>query len=186
MGVLMLASYGYAGGAIGDFLNSLAQEGFFSYLLPFLLIFALVFGILKRTKIFEKNAINGIIALGIGLMALQFDFVPRFFAEIFPRLGVALAVILVVLILAGLFIDPNEKGLMWGMVGIVGIILVIVLVQTAGALGWSSGYWWQENWPFIAGVVFILVVVAIIVASDTESKKSESVLAKALRGAVKD
>ena len=94
---VMLASHGffgggYYGGSIGNVLAYWEQAGFFSYVLPFLLIFALVYGILTRTQIFKDNrAVNGILALTVGLLALQFDFVPVFFSEIFPRLGVALA-----------------------------------------------------------------------------------------------
>ena len=97
---MFFATYGYYGGAIGDVLNQWEQAGFFSYVLPFLLIFALVFGILSSIQVFKENrAIDAIIALVVGLMALQFEMVPIFFAQVFPRLGVALSVILVILIL---------------------------------------------------------------------------------------
>ncbi len=49
-GLISLAWYG---GAIGDVLSSWEQAGFFSYLLPFLLIFALVFGILTQIQLFK-------------------------------------------------------------------------------------------------------------------------------------
>ena len=59
------------------------QIGVFSYILPFLMIFALVFGILMRMGIFKENkAVSAIVALAVGLLSLQFDFVPRFFSEI--------------------------------------------------------------------------------------------------------
>ena len=171
---LMLAWYGsYGGGAIGDMLSQWEQAGFFTYLLPFLLIFALVYGILDRVEIFKTNkSINGIIALVVGLMALQFPMVSQFFAEIFPRLGIALSIILVMMIILGLFLDKEEKGITnWILLGIVAIILVIVLVSTAGTLGWSSGWWWSENWPMVAGVVFILAVLGIIVGSASSDKE---------------
>ncbi|MHA1988971.1 MAG: hypothetical protein ACW98D_20315, partial [Promethearchaeota archaeon] len=112
-GLMFLASYGYfQGGALGNLLNVWEQAGIFSYAIPFLLIFALVFGILSRMNIFKKSnnepntMISAIIALAIALMALQFPFVPMFFAELFPALGIGLAIILVVLVISGLFIDP--------------------------------------------------------------------------------
>ncbi len=162
---LMLASYTYFDGtAIGDMLTQWEQAGFFQYLLPFLLIFALVYGILTQVKLFKENkSINGIIALVVGLMAMQFPMVPQFFAEIFPRLGIGLAVILVLLILMGMFIDPKSGAIGYTLLGVAAIILIIVLVKTAGALGWSSGWWWSDNWPMVAGVVFILAVIGIIV-----------------------
>jgi hypothetical protein len=95
---IFLASYSYfEGGAIGNMLYQWEQAGFFSYVLPFLLIFALIFGILSRLRIFTRkeegkpnNAINAILAFVVALMSLQFDFVPQFFSEVFPRLGVGL------------------------------------------------------------------------------------------------
>ena len=170
--IISLASYGYFGGSIGDVLQQWEQMGFFSYVLPFLLIFALVFGILNQIKLFQDNkAINGIVALAVGLMSLQFHFVPMFFAEIFPRLGVGLAILLVIMILAGMFVNPKKAGIMYTLLGIGAIIAVVVLVQTAGSVGWYSGFWWANNWPLVAGVVFILAVIGIIVGGTQNETK---------------
>ena len=184
--VINFAFYGYSGGTIGDMLLAWQQAGFFSYLLPFLLIFALIFGILSRIHLFKDNkSINGIIAFAVGLMALQFPFVSQFFSEIFPRLGVGLAILLVILILAGMFMDPDSKGMMYTLLGVGGVIIIVILVQTAGAVGWSSGYWWAQNWPMVAGAIFILIIIGIIVGASnpsTDKQSSKSPLAQALRG----
>jgi len=170
---LVLASYTYFDGtAIGDMFAQWEQAGFFTYLLPFLLIFALVFGILTQIKLFkDSKSINGIIALVVGLLALQFPMVPQFFAEIFPRLGIGLVIILAILILMGMFIDPESGAIGYTLLGVGGVILIIVLIKTAGALGWSAGWWWTDNWPMVAGVVVILVALGIIVGSSKD--KSE-------------
>ncbi|PIN89391.1 hypothetical protein COU57_06175 [Candidatus Pacearchaeota archaeon CG10_big_fil_rev_8_21_14_0_10_32_14] len=163
--MIFLQSYP-VGGNIGDILNSWAAAGFFSYLLPFLLIFAMVFGILSTMNIFKGNrSVDAIVALVVGLMALQFDLVPRFFAEVFPRMAVALSIILVLLILAGFFVDPTKSWIMYTLLGIGAISAVIVLIKTAGSLGWESGYWWTYNWPVVAGAVLLIVIVGIIVGS---------------------
>ena len=155
-GILTFQVGGFYGGTIGNLLAYWEQVGFFSYVLPFLLIFALVYGILTRTQIFKDNrAVNGILALTVGLLSLQFDFVPIFFSEIFPRLGVALSIILVILILLGLFMDPDKSWPGYFMFGIATIIIIVVLVQTAGYLGWYAGYFWYDNWPLI---LFLIVV----------------------------
>ena len=72
---------------------------------------------------------------------------------------------MVILILVGIFVDPDKGGIFYVLMGIGAVIVVIVLVQTAGALGWSSGQWWVDNWPMVAGVVFILAVIGIIVGA---------------------
>jgi len=123
-GGIFLQPYGFYGGNIGNILSNLQQLGFFSYLLPFLIIFAVVFGILSKVRIFGDNkSIDAIISLAVGLMALQFGIVSSFFAELFPRLGVGLSVILVILILTGLFKDGNDDKWMNYVLLAVGLII---------------------------------------------------------------
>ena len=122
---------------ITDILNRWNQVGVFSYLLPFLLIFALVFAILQKSGLFAKNegtkdvpkhkhnsAIEVIIAAAIAMLSLQFDQVSIFFANIFPKFGIGLAVFLVFLIFLGFFFKPEEKSMKW-IVWLVGIGVVL-------------------------------------------------------------
>jgi len=53
--LFFLQSHGFYGGSFGNLLLKLEGLGFFDYVLPFLIIFAMVFGILTRIKIFEDN-----------------------------------------------------------------------------------------------------------------------------------
>jgi len=164
---LQFGAYGgYYGGTFGELLFQMEQAGFFAYVLPFLLIFALVFGVLTRTQIFKDNkAINAVIAFVVGLLALQFDFVPIFFSEIFPRLGIGLVIILALLILAGLFFDPKNKLINYSLLFVGVIIFFVVLIQTAGWVGWSSGFWWYDNWLRILVVVIIIGLLVAIITS---------------------
>ena len=163
--LVMLQSYTYYGsGEIGKFLDVLSQAGFFSYLLPFLLIFALVYGILTKLKLFEATkAVNAIIALAVGLLALQFDFVPTFFSEIFPRVGIGLAIILVILILMGLFI-PSAPWVPYALFGVSAFVVIVILLQTGGVFGSDIGNWFYDNWPFLAGLIFTLIALAVVVS----------------------
>jgi hypothetical protein len=160
-GLVFLQSFVYGGGEqFGNIIDSLAQMGFFSYILPFLLIFALVYGILLKVKIFEKNAISGIIALAVALMAIQFDAVPIFFSQIFPRLGIGIGIILVLLILIGLFM-PNQAWIGYVLFGVSALIFLVILFQSAGS---SSGVlnWLLNNWPLLVGLIFVIVVIVLI------------------------
>ena len=178
--------YGYyGGGRIGEVITQWQEAGIFAILLPFLLIFAVVYGILTKANFFGDNkAIAPIIAVVVGIMAIQFEMVPRFFSEIFPRLGIGLAIILIVIILLGMF-SPNDAWVVYTTFGIATIILVVILVKTAGVLGWSTGFWWQENWPTVAGAVFIIAVLGAIVGASrpkTPFAKVASPWLKALHG----
>ncbi len=158
---------GFYGGDFGSILASWQQAGVFSYALPFLLIFAVVFGILSKIKVFGDNkGLNAVIALVVGLLALQFAFVPIFFSEIFPRVGVALSVLLTLIILLGLFFDSNDnKVINYGLLIVAVIIFLIVITKTTGYLGWYSGDWWYANRSFIIGVGLIIAAVALVINS---------------------
>lgn len=176
--VLFLQSFGFSGN-FGSFLSQLEQIGAFSYVLPFLLIFALVFGILQKVNIFNNKGVDGIIALSVGLMSLQFGFVSRFFAGIFPNLGLGLAVILAALILLGLFTDSNQTGLLWGL----GAIVFIFVIWNSFEFGTSNfGFWFTNNLPtIIFSAIVIALIVAMIFPMNFEEKKNDNPLANAVK-----
>lgn len=169
---------------IASILNSWNDAGVFSYVLPFLLIFALVFALLQKTAIFAKKkgpkgqeenqhntAIEAIIAAAIGLLALQFDMVSIFFANIFPKFGIGLSIFLVLLIFLGFFYNPGDatekKKLSW--IGwVVGIgVVVWALVNWGtwfGGSGYGLGIWFDDYF-------WALVVLAIIVGAIVAIKK---------------
>ena len=175
---VILASYSYGSNSFGNFLYALEQADFFSLILPFLLIFALVYGILSKIKIFEDNkAINGIIALVVALMSLQFGYVSQVFPELFSRVGVGLAILLVVIILGGMFL-PKAGWANYTMIGIGAVVLIIVLVQTAGVVGWGAGNWFYYNWDLLAGVLVILVIIGVIVGASNPTTTPETKFSK--------
>ena len=194
IGNMFLAFYSsVGGGAIGNMLFQWEQAGVFSYVLPFLLIFAVVFGILSKINIFGGKegkgnmGINVVIALAVGFLALQFNFVSLFFSEIFPRLGIGISIILVVLILLGLFINPKNKGWMGGLAAIALLVVVVVVFSSLDSYSWYTGsgigYWLGHNWTTIVGVlVFLGLLGAIIGGSGKKGTpySDDSVLAQAL------
>jgi hypothetical protein len=128
--------------SIADVLNTWDNLGVFDYAIPFLLIFAVVFGILQKAKIFgdaENNkGINAVISFAIGFLALQFNLVSDFFELIFPRFGIGLAVFLVLIIAMGFFSKPEGDTSKLGWVGaVVGIGVVI--------WAWDSWDYWTSG-----------------------------------------
>lgn len=150
---------------LGDLLLQWQQYQVFDYLLPFLLIFAVVFGILSATNILGKNkGIHIIIAFVVGLLALQLPFLPEFFSQIFPRLGVAVAVILSLLILVGLFIPDQERRYWFYGLGAIGFISALVVIsQSFSAIGFFSfgGFTSEYVGWIVAGVLIIGLIIAI-------------------------
>jgi hypothetical protein len=161
---------GFFGYSIGDVLNRWADLGVFAYVLPFLMIFALVYGILVKTAILgaENKGVNATIALAFGLLALQFDYVSGFYASIFPYAGMGLAVLLIGMILMGLMSD-NTTGMgnkIWFGIGIV--IFVVVLFGSLGDTYWIGGFGGfgvglREAAPALLAIIIVLGILGGIV-----------------------
>ena len=159
-GIVNFQFGGFYGGDFGSFLSYLENAGFFSYILPFLLIFAVVFGILTKIDLFRHNkTVNVVISLAVGLLSLQFSFVPIFFSEIFPRLGIGLAVILVGMILVAIFLPADKDNKYVGWFGlIIGLIIfIVVIVQSFNWTGGGSWSWWfKDNIGIILSFLVVL------------------------------
>ncbi len=173
LNAVMLAWYGSYGGPIGNVFAQMEQVGLFTYLLPFLLIFAVVFGVLTKIGLFEDKTINAIIALAVGLISVNFEMVPQFFSEIFPRVGVGIGVLLMVFIIFGLFLDSGKKShaTKWIIAGVGGVIAIIIFWTTADSVGWGFGWWFEEYWPALAVGVFILIIIGVIVGNSEDPSK---------------
>ena len=153
--------------SFGDLLNQLEQFGFFQYILPFLLIFAVVYAVLTKIHVFEENKGAGVIvALAVGLLALQFDIVPAFFQVIFPNLGVGLSILLVALILAGAFISDEKASYTWIFFALGALIFFIVTFSSFSDWQFMGGYWWNQYGGLIIVLLVIIgAVVGVILAS---------------------
>jgi len=183
----MLASANFYGGEFGNLLAQWEQMGVFSYILPFLLLFSLIYGILNKVNLFgsdSSRSINAIIALSTALMALQFGIVSMFFQELFPKLGVVISIILLILIVMGIFIGPNNKKMsnifLWvslAMVAFIAINSLGVFEFSAGGLLDFIPYGWG---PIIVLVIFIIIV--LVSATKSTESNAGSLLAQALGG----
>ena len=148
--------------SITGLLNIWDSMGVFAYVIPFLLIFAVVFAILEKTHILGNNkAIWSIVGLSVGLLSLQFDYVSTFFASIFPKFGIGLAIFLVLIIILGFFVGDDRKSMMW-----IGYVIGIGVVIW-GFINWNSwmgyggwGYWFSD---YFWSIVILALVIGVIV-----------------------
>ncbi len=157
--------------SIGGMLQDLADMEVFFYVLPFLLIFALVFAILQKIKIMggsakDNKGVSAVIAISVGLMALQFDSVPIFFQTIFPKLGIALSVLLVAIILLGLFMDFTQYApAAYTFMGISGIVAVWVLLSSIQDYSWWTGSFWSQNMSSIIALIVVVIFIVVVIGS---------------------
>lgn len=166
---------GGGGFNFADLMVYLEQWGFFTYLLPFLLVFALVYAMTSQLTIFKDNkGAAVIVAIAIGFLSLVGGYVPTFFAQIIPKMGVGLSIVLVALLLSGVFLMENAKGkeaYPWVFFGLGGLVFLFVLFSSLsewnfyGSGNWS--FWWNQ---YAGLIIFLLVMVGVVVAVSLSNK----------------
>ncbi len=145
-------------------MGQLEAMGAFEYLLPFLLVFAIVYSVLSFVKIFQNNkAVNAIISLAVALMALQFNIMSYFFADIFPRLGIGLAIVLVIIIIGGFFFDFDNKSLKWVLFLLMVIMLVIIVWGPLRNIGLFQGVSLNFFGANLTNVIIVAVAIGLVV-----------------------
>jgi hypothetical protein len=170
---VMLQFGGFGGFNFADMLNQFEQMGFFRYVLPFLLIFALIYALTSQIPLFKENkGAAVIVALAVGLLSLQFDYVPAFFQAIFPNLGIGLSVLLAGLILAGAFIS-GEGSFKWIFFGLGALIFLVVFLTSFSSYQFAGSWQWSGWWADYGGIIlFLLMITGVIIAVTVASKKS--------------
>ncbi|MBS3152957.1 hypothetical protein J4426_00105 [Candidatus Woesearchaeota archaeon] len=163
-----------------DLSATLQDLGFYDFILPFLLVFTIVFAILEKTKILgvdkdneSKRNINAVIALVLGLLIVnQFEIVQSL-NTFLPKISFFIVIALMVLILFGLFGANVERGLG-------GILLlaaaVISLIATYWALGPSLDfrvpYWVEDNVGTITAGLIVLIIIFGVISKPGDSSST--------------
>lgn len=167
IGILLSLNFVSAAWRFSDMLDSWARMDIFAYVLPFLLIFAMVFGILNKSNIFGADAkgVNVIIALALGLLSLVGGFVPDFFQTMIPNLAVGLSILLAAIILMGLFMadTANAKYINVGLI-LVGVIIFIFVMYSSFSDSYNSlGNLWDQYGSALVTLLILIGIVAMIV-----------------------
>lgn len=150
----------------------LSSPIFMQIILPFLLVFTVIFAILERTKILGdgKTRINAITSLVIALIVVAYGFATQIIVSLMPFLAVGVVIILVFMILVG-FVYGGEKGFeMTKYVKIIFLILIsasliIAIIVAAGyknfLLDIISG---KSSSSILTNIIFIVVIIAAVIA----------------------
>jgi len=163
----------WSGLNITSMLNDWANAGVFSYVLPFLLVFAFVFGLLSKIEILGKNkGVNMIIALAVGGLSLVGDYVPRFFQTIFPNLGMAISILLAAVILGGLMIKDEEmEWIKYIIFGVGALAFLVVVFSSLSDFNFVGNYFWQD---YGSTLVVLALVIGVIVFITVAGKSDDS------------
>ncbi|MDP3765978.1 MAG: hypothetical protein Q8R04_05685 [Nanoarchaeota archaeon] len=176
------------------FFRTLERWGLTDVLLPFLLIFVIVFAVLQKTKILgeSKKNLNVVIAVIVGLLVVIPHVTGRFPAnadpvliinDALPQLSIVLVAVIFLLILIGVF---GQDYVMLGvtMPGWITLIsFMIILLIFGGSAGWWTGDFGQtlENFFGTEGIaVFIMLITfGIIIAwitGDSKEREERTIL----------
>jgi len=136
--------------------------------LPFLLVFVLVFAILQKTEILGKGKkqIDALIGLVVGLIVISFANAVDIISRLIPFMAVALVIILIFMLLLGSLFKAGEFEMPKWLKVVIGII---VFISLAIAVLYITGAWdsLAERFSGDAGsgvltnAIFIIIIAAV-------------------------
>ncbi|MEK6835784.1 MAG: hypothetical protein AABX55_02060 [Nanoarchaeota archaeon] len=162
--------------SIYDIFAQLQSSGLYEFALPFLLIFAITFAVLEKTKIFgNKTNINVIVAIIFGfLMVNQFEIVDRLNLFI-PKVSLFIVVAVMFLILIGIFgakVETGFSGILLGLAVIVSLIVFYWALTSYIGLDFI-GPPFLESWIYDnTGTLILLLIIVIIIYAVVSPKKT--------------
>lgn len=126
----------------------LSHPLFVEIILPFMLVFVLIFAILQKTKILGegKKQIDALIALVMGLVVVSFSYATGIIISLIPFLAIGSVVILIFMLLYGMaFVKKDDAfELPTGAKTVIGVLAALgVIIATLIATG---------GWEYIADV----------------------------------
>ena len=174
--------------AFRSVLTFLGEIGVYDVILPFLLVFTIVFAILEKTKILgvekigdtqvTKKNINSIVAVSVALLVVASTQLVGVINTVMANVVLLLILAICFLLLVGVFMQSGEFSLKeykgWAtffmffmFVGIVAIFL--------HAFGWLETllgvFVFFEEWG--AGVIFLIIILGIMFYITSDPKKSK-------------
>lgn len=145
---------------IGESIRYLQDLGVYEYILPFLLVFAIIFAILEKVGIFgaDKTQINAVVAVVMGLLLIAEQSLVNILNMFLPNVAMVIVVILMFLLIASMIsthgsgeLDGFVKFIKWAS-GIIGVIVLITMLAP------------QFNWRLSAYETEALITLAVFFA----------------------
>lgn len=142
-------------------LRILKEMGFFDVVLPFLLVFSVVYGVLESIDLFEKKEINSTIAFTMGILAAGSVMFTKTLKAFTPVIGIILFFLLAFIVVIGMIAGPETQEMMeknWFRAPIILISVGVLLFE----LGVTLNVW--EGFSGISGI-FSSALVPLLVLS---------------------
>ncbi len=162
------------------------SAGVFDFLLPFLLVFAIIFAILENSRVLGGNrGVNMLISIVLGLLVTRFAFVTDFFAVVFANLGIALAGLIVLLILIGLFTNDQNRDTWVRTVYFISLGgVAFVIIASLNQFYWFGSPWWQRNWVSVLWIALLVLAIGAFMNNKKGQENKWSGILKPIREAL--
>jgi hypothetical protein len=146
-------------------MSFLDDIGGFDILLPFLLVFTLVFAVLQKIKLFGDSSkkVNAVVALVLGIFFLQNTYLVYILQRFLPNISIILVVFLMFLLLLGVFGGKGFTQDFMGIAFVVAVVSVFVALMSDVFRGDGILGWYYDVDPGTRFMVWLLIFVAIFV-----------------------
>lgn len=153
--------------------------------LPFILVFTIVFAILQKSEILgkDKKQIDSMIALVFGLITITFARAVGIINQLLPFLAVAIVMILIFMILIALFYKEADgktetklyKGFKSAMLILAFIAVVIAGLYFTGAWDYLANRFNEPGSNLVTNIVFIAIIIGgfLVIYFGDKGKKKE-------------
>ena len=138
---------------LGNAIQFLQDFGFFTVVLPFLLVFTIIFGILEKTKIFgvekdkqPKKNLNSMIAFVIAFFVVAASNIVEVIQASLPWVSLVLIIIISFLLLTGVFFGDEEYKLWDKQKGVFVMGRLPPLISKADKLEAIADDGFKANW----------------------------------------
>jgi MFS family permease len=187
----------------GDSINFLVKLGVYDIILPFLLVFVLVFALLEKTKVlgtdtikdssgekgeYTKKSLNAMVAFVTGFFVVASTQLVSVINKSLSQIFLLLLLIICFMLVwgsfheqtkGGFFLDPKKQHQKFYYNALMGIVFIAIAAIFLNALGWLEEIYnfLKGNWntDYVAAVIFIVVIVGFMawITSDQKAPVSE-------------
>jgi len=155
----------------------LNRELFTDFILPFLLVFFVLFAILDRTKLFGegRKQTNAMVSLIVSLLFISYSYATGVVVKLMPVMVVIAVVLLVFMILFSFALTPEKafvmpKGLKIALGIIIGIVVIVAVLWATDYLSVLTGWnWSSEVWSNILIIAIIGGAIALVLSTTKSS-----------------
>ena len=167
---------------IGEVFAILQETGFYDYLLPFLLVFSIIFAILEKTKIFgidkeekPRTNINVVLSFVIALIVIVQTEIVNIINIYLSKMALVMIVILIFMLVIGMLGGDVDKAKGIPMFGVIIAVVAVIWALTpniGGMPAWLHLSDMAIAWLIVLGIFIVIIWVVTAGGRDNSNRGS--------------